>query len=545
MSRAKEMVATFKSLQENLEIVNLGGTLPSSFKMPPHPSEIASFPSPSPSPLTITSASTASLKTKPSSQKQPSKKPITAIIPESLDLSEDLDISLVPKDLFTHLETRLSEQISLCTSIAAHYYKKGKKEKALEYHKSKKSMAADLEVLRSLGATPGATPPPFRYVSIQYEIEQAFPEIAVNEIELSVLRAFDLGSREVQASEVDSYVSFDMGFENAAEGKGDTGVIKKNPNPEYKFSKKMRIERTRAFERYLSRKKCSFEVFHHRGIFALLGAKTSLGKASIDLKTLLTKCEIQQVIELMDPVSGRKPTGGKLEVQLRLRTPLQGSDVVTKSERWLEIDFGDARSSSSSVATLAKSETKEVLSPSRVVTPVKEIPAKQTPTIVKDTPVKQSPLEVKEIPLKTPVKEKIINTEENENAEIEAEIAKYYDAGNIISNVVLETEVQQIAAQINSLESAKTDIPSELVDRKTAYEERANLLVLMVQLGRLSMEEFVSNLDKSIAATKQHAVSFKRFGRMDMAKAALVRVKQMEKEVDEVRKMMEEEEEED
>jgi hypothetical protein len=36
--------------------------------------------------------------------------------------------------------------------------------------------------------------------------------------------------------------------------------------------------------------------------------------------------------------TNRKKTGGKLKIQLGLREPLNGQDIVSKSERWLVLD---------------------------------------------------------------------------------------------------------------------------------------------------------------------------------------------------------------
>lgn len=44
--------------------------------------------------------------------------------------------------------------------------------------------------------------------------------------------------------------------------------------------------------------------------------------------------------------SNRRKTGGKLEIQLNLREPLSGEDIVRRAERWLVIDeFGQDTSS--------------------------------------------------------------------------------------------------------------------------------------------------------------------------------------------------------
>ncbi|MEQ2197093.1 hypothetical protein XENOCAPTIV_022780 [Xenoophorus captivus] len=37
-------------------------------------------------------------------------------------------------------------------------------------------------------------------------------------------------------------------------------------------------------------------------------------------------------------MDGRKHTGGRVEVKVRLREPLSGQDVQTSTERWLVID---------------------------------------------------------------------------------------------------------------------------------------------------------------------------------------------------------------
>ena len=47
------------------------------------------------------------------------------------------------------------------------------------------------------------------------------------------------------------------------------------------------------------------------------------GQGLINLESLETKSELQQVVDLMDE-KGRKQVGGKLEVAARLREPLTG-----------------------------------------------------------------------------------------------------------------------------------------------------------------------------------------------------------------------------
>lgn len=43
-------------------------------------------------------------------------------------------------------------------------------------------------------------------------------------------------------------------------------------------------------------------------------------------------------VSLCQVMDGRKPTGGRVEVKVRLREPLSGQDAQTSTERWLVID---------------------------------------------------------------------------------------------------------------------------------------------------------------------------------------------------------------
>lgn len=52
-------------------------------------------------------------------------------------------------------------------------------------------------------------------------------------------------------------------------------------------------------------------------------------------------------------MNGRKPTGGRVEVKVRLREPLSGQDVQTSTERWLAIDQAQVTSAAARQATPA------------------------------------------------------------------------------------------------------------------------------------------------------------------------------------------------
>lgn len=87
-----------------------------------------------------------------------------------------------------------------------------------------------------------------------------------------------------------------------------------------------------------------------------------IGTAAVKLDKLETQSEIREIIEVSGQevftdrmsvywyckspqlrsscqvMDGRKPTGGRVEVKVRLREPLSGQDKQTSTERWLVID---------------------------------------------------------------------------------------------------------------------------------------------------------------------------------------------------------------
>uniref|UniRef100_A0A4W5NTP7 Uncharacterized protein n=1 Tax=Hucho hucho TaxID=62062 RepID=A0A4W5NTP7_9TELE len=69
-----------------------------------------------------------------------------------------------------------------------------------------------------------------------------------------------------------------------------------------------------------------------RGLFK--GDKV-LGNAQLKLDSLENQCDIRQIIEVLD---GRKATGGKLEVRVKIREPLGGAQLQITTEKWLVLD---------------------------------------------------------------------------------------------------------------------------------------------------------------------------------------------------------------
>ncbi|TPX53844.1 hypothetical protein PhCBS80983_g06139 [Powellomyces hirtus] len=581
LPRAREYLIRSKRMQEHVDALSIGADLPPGFELPPHPSTVTlDLPPDNSVARTPTKANPATPASLPSpaarltplkqQQRTPSKitrstdgTPLGVVARETIDLTSpsqadtpagDSSSANTP-DLLQHLETTLESQIATCTNVAAHYFKQTNKAEALVFHKMKKALQTDLDTIRVLKSTPNAPAPHFRYSTLAYEIEQVIPKVGLDEMEVQIVRAWDLGNRDVKTDEVESYVSFDVGWppeesdaanSAAGEGKGDTPVVKRSGAPDYGFSKKIKITRTRPFQRYLERKKATFEVFHYQRGFLLIGKKVSLGKISVPLTALLTKCEIHEVAELADPSNPRRLTGGKIEIKIRLRAPLNKPDVLKKEERWLAVDFGGgpvtttAPTPAASGTVIPPSQPpstptlKPATQPSSPAKPVTALPPASAPVPSKAvSPTIPSPVQAAPVSATSPASTTSPTSPASKSDEVEDAEMQFQSVDLIVSNTVLEKELEQLDAQLITFKTQRRPIPDDLTDRKFALQLRMNTLVFRVQAG-LSMEDYVKEVKQSITQHTTWALIFKNNNRKDLALQVLQRIKIMKAEVAEV-----------
>lgn len=102
--------------------------------------------------------------------------------------------------------------------------------------------------------------------------------------------------------------------------------------------------------------------------------------------------------------------------------------------------------------------------------------------------------------------------------------------------MVMEHELGLVNAGLASKQSAKSK--EDLMDRKQALEIKMNMLVIQVQTGMLDMNTYLENVQKRLESDRRLAIVFKKHHRLDLARAALVRKKIMQVELDEARTAM-------
>uniref|UniRef100_A0A669F078 Coiled-coil and C2 domain-containing protein 1B n=1 Tax=Oreochromis niloticus TaxID=8128 RepID=A0A669F078_ORENI len=161
------------------------------------------------------------------------------------------------------------------------------------------------------------------------------PNLTLNDLILYITRGINLPAPSgVSANDLDASVKFEFPFPSAEEAQRDkTNTVKNTSSPEFKETFRLNISRGhRAFKRVIQSKGIKFEIIHKGGLFK---NDKVVGTAQLKLEGLENHCEIREILEVMD---GRKTTGGKLEVRVKIREPLSGVELHPVKEKWLTLE---------------------------------------------------------------------------------------------------------------------------------------------------------------------------------------------------------------
>ncbi|KAK8777252.1 hypothetical protein V5799_029397 [Amblyomma americanum] len=121
-------------------------------------------------------------------------------------------------------------------------------------------------------------------------------------------------------------------FPNDAPQSARTRTVKDTNNPEFNETFKFEVNRkSRSLARVMKRHPIKCEVWAKRGF---LRSDAVIGTASIKFEELENKCEIHDSYDVFD---SKRPSGGKLEVKVRVREPFVSKQVEEIRHRWLII----------------------------------------------------------------------------------------------------------------------------------------------------------------------------------------------------------------
>ncbi|NXQ64290.1 C2D1A protein, partial [Anthoscopus minutus] len=182
----------------------------------------------------------------------------------------------------------------------------------------------------------GGPPPKPRYEQRTFSVIKMFPELSSSDLELGIERGIGLPVPPgVVPGDLDTFVRFEFPHPSAEEAQRDkTNVVKNTDCPEFRARFRLRLLRGhRGLRRLLSSRGIKFEVTQKGGLFR---PERALGSAQLRLEGLEGACELREQLELLD---GRRRTGGRLEVWVRIREPLGTQrQLEPRCERWLVLE---------------------------------------------------------------------------------------------------------------------------------------------------------------------------------------------------------------
>lgn len=235
---------------------------------------------------------------------------------------------------YGELTKLIRQQHEMCLSHSNQFTHLGNIAETSKFEKLAEDCKRSMETLKQAFAR-GLPTPSARFEQRTFSVIKIFPDLSSNDMLLFIVKCINLPTPPgLSPSDLDVFVRFDFPYPNVEEAQKDkTSVIKNTDSPEFKEQFKLCINRShRGFRRAIQTKGIKFEVVHKGGLF-----KTDrvLGTAQLKLDALETACEVREILEVLD---GRRPTGGRLEVMVRIREPLTAQQLETVTERWLVID---------------------------------------------------------------------------------------------------------------------------------------------------------------------------------------------------------------
>uniref|UniRef100_A0A3Q1GC44 Coiled-coil and C2 domain containing 1B n=1 Tax=Acanthochromis polyacanthus TaxID=80966 RepID=A0A3Q1GC44_9TELE len=225
----------------------------------------------------------------------------------------DVQISEKAEQVYGQLAKILKEQYEKCMTHSKQFTHLGNVAETTRFEKMAESCKKSLEVLK-LAQSRGLPPPKHHFEERSFRTVRIFPDLSSTDMVVVIVKGMNLPFFLV------------FGLHQEQPQKHKTAVIKNTNCPEYNQSFTLSINRNhRGFRRVVASKGLKLELLHKGWRMSSLNHLEVSKEANSD--------EIW--CNVMD---GRKATGGRIEVKVRLREPLSGQDVQSSTERWLVID---------------------------------------------------------------------------------------------------------------------------------------------------------------------------------------------------------------
>ncbi|XP_017876982.1 coiled-coil and C2 domain-containing protein 1-like isoform X2 [Ceratina calcarata] len=242
--------------------------------------------------------------------------------------SEDLDeASGTDEEIYENLGAQLMKQIKSCLCTRDHCKALGDVPGYNKWERLALNYKRDLDMLR-VRKRDALPPPQHHYETKTHTMVQSCTDLSDTDIEISIIRGVNY------PKDADTYVMFDFPYPSDNPPSDRTATVKGTSNPEYQAVFSLTIDRTsRPCQRAFKRHALKCHVWSKGGFFR---SDSLLGTVTVKLQPLESQCELHDSFPVMD---GRKPTGGKLEIKIRLRNPIVTKQIESITEKWLMIDY--------------------------------------------------------------------------------------------------------------------------------------------------------------------------------------------------------------
>ncbi|KAM4750137.1 coiled-coil and C2 domain-containing protein 1A [Anableps anableps] len=265
------------------------------------------------------------------------KIPSTPVSEEDYSLGRSRTSPVSPRssEKYHTLMDLLRKQHEKCLGLSQQFTLMGNVAEALKCEKLVEETMKYIELLKNAHAK-GQPVPKCHTQERTFNSPKINSNLSPSDLVLYIIRGINLPAPSgVSPNDLDASVKFEFPFPSSEDAQRDkTGTVKNTSSPEFKEQFRLNINRThRGFKRVVQSKGIKFEVVHKGGLFK---TDKPVGTAQLKLEALENHCEIREIIEVMD---GRKATGGKLEVRVKIREPLSGVDMQPMTEKWYVLEL--------------------------------------------------------------------------------------------------------------------------------------------------------------------------------------------------------------
>ncbi|XP_055377305.1 coiled-coil and C2 domain-containing protein 1-like [Condylostylus longicornis] len=229
------------------------------------------------------------------------------------------------------LEEQLAKQLMMCKNTRDHHRAMGDVAGMNRFENLALTVQKELDLIR-FSRKKNIPIPKFHYEKRSFNIVHCNTDLNDNEIEVNIIRGISYNVKNPK--DVDTYIMTEFPYPIDSHFTAKTSTIKNTASPDYDQKYIIEIQRSnRQCQRIFKRQSVKFDIYSKGGFFR---SDTLIGTVNVKLQQLETKCEIHDTYNVMD---GRKATGGKLEIKIRLRNPILTKQIEKIDERWLVLDI--------------------------------------------------------------------------------------------------------------------------------------------------------------------------------------------------------------